>query len=862
MSLLQRSRVFLCLAFCLMSLLPALAQQHDQVKVMAYNLLNYPDQSGVAADTTLRNPFYRTIVQAADPDIMTVEELHSSTGYQGFLNNVMNANGPVYGAATYVFSNDTERGLFYKTSKFQFISNTPIITDLRDINEFKLVHLLSGDTLRVYVVHLKASSGASNEQQRALEVDSLRKRTNALPAGSNFIVCGDFNLYSSTESAYQKLLQVTPGVQGHFIDMVNLTGLWNNSSYAQYHTQSPRVRSFGGGATGGMDDRFDLILYSSAIAQSGGVTVVPNSLVAYGNDGNHYNDSINKQPNTAVSAAVANALHNASDHIPVMMTFDFEYGSAATVDVGLSAFIQPSSSCPNSAANLQVRLKNYSATVLDLSATPVTAVLKITGPSGQITTLQQNITSGTIAAGADQVVTFATSYAMTSGGNYTFTGYTVVTANDANHGNDTMPAANFNVVSLTPATVSPVGPIQLCNGSSATLTASAGSAWLWSNGAATQSITITTAGNYLVTVTSSGGCTTVSVPVVVSLSASSGISDTVFYESMGTVTSTISIPVHEAANGFLRDDLTMSGSGDVRITQISSGYSGVSGQANVFFTNIAGRSFVISDINTSGRSNLTLSFGIYKSTPTSTGADFKVQVSSDGVNYTDLSYTALPSGAAWYYRTATGVIPSVPNLRIRFQNTAATTQYRVDDVLLMAAPNLQIANAGNDTLCSGQTTVLNAPAGTNYLWSNGATTSSITVASAGVYTVNVDCRASLPYTIYNCNSVNLQVHFFVEGLYLGSNTLRSRLYENGLSTDPAACDSVNVSLHSPISPYGVIYQYSGVFNTSGNISMPVPQSYIGQSFYIVVSGGAMVETWSATPVTILGSNTFFDFGNP
>ncbi|MFN8155341.1 MAG: hypothetical protein U0Y08_13700 [Bacteroidia bacterium] len=856
------SRVILCLFILCASLLPAFAQQHDQVKVMAYNLLAYPDQSGVVADTTLRNPYYRTIVQAADPDIMAVEELNTQTGYLGFLNNVMNANGAVYSAATYMFSNDTERGLFYKTSKFQFISNTPIVTDLRDINEFKLVHLLSGDTLRVYVVHLKASSGASFEQQRALEVDSLRKRTNALPAGSNFIVCGDFNLYSSSESAYQKLLQVTPGVQGHFIDMINLTGVWNNSAYAPYHTQSPRIRSFGGGATGGMDDRFDLILYSSAIAQSGGVTVVPNSLVAYGNDGNHYNDSINKQPNTAVSAAVANALHNASDHIPVMMTLDFEYGVSATVDAGLSAFIQPATSCPNGAINLQVRLKNYGATTLDLSATPVTAVLKVTNPGGSVTTLQQNVTSGTLSAGTDQVVTFSTSYNMSTGGTYVFSGYTVVAANDANAANDSLPVANFNVVSVVPAAVSPGGPIQLCNGSSATLTASAGSAWLWSNGAATQAITVTAAGSYVVTVTSSGGCFTTSVPVVVSLSNASGISDTVFYESMGTVTATTTIAAHETANGFLRDDLTMSGNGDVRVTQISSGYAGVSGQANVFITNIVGRNYVISDINTSGRSNLSLSFGVYKSTTAATGADFKVQVSSDGVNYTDLGFTALPSGAAWYYRTATGTIPAVPNLRIRFQNTGTTTQYRVDDVLLMAASNLQITNTGSDTLCGGQTTVLTAPQGTNYLWSTGATTSSISVNSAGVYSVSVDCRASVPDTIYACNSVNLQVHFYVEGLYLGANTLRSRLYENGLSTDPAACDSVVVSLYSPASPYEVIYQHSGVFNTSGNITVPVPQSYIGQSFYIVLSGGSMIQTWSSTPVTITGSNTFFDFGNP
>ena len=90
------------------------------------------------------------------------------------------------------------------------------------------------------------------------EVTILRNVTDALPLNSNYLVCGDFNIYGSTELAYQKLLdQSTPG---YFVDIYNLTGIWNNSAYAPYHTQSTRLRQFGGGATGGMDDRFDLIL--------------------------------------------------------------------------------------------------------------------------------------------------------------------------------------------------------------------------------------------------------------------------------------------------------------------------------------------------------------------------------------------------------------------------------------------------------------------------------------------------------------------------------------------------------------------------------------------------------------------------
>ena len=83
------------------------------------------------------------------------------------------------------------------------MSNTPIATDLRNISEFKMIENNTGDTLRIYAVHLKASSGSSNEQQRLDEVNVLRGVTANLPAGSFFLVTGDFNIYGSTEPAYQ-----------------------------------------------------------------------------------------------------------------------------------------------------------------------------------------------------------------------------------------------------------------------------------------------------------------------------------------------------------------------------------------------------------------------------------------------------------------------------------------------------------------------------------------------------------------------------------------------------------------------------------------------------------------------------------
>ena len=299
-----------------------LSFSQDTSKIAAYNLLNYGANS---SDTVIRHPYYRTVVQSVNPDILVAEEILSQNAVNIFLNKVLNLSGiGTFQAGTFIDGYDSDNAVFYKSSKFVFISNTPIHTNLRDINEFKLYHIASGDTIRLYAVHLKASNTSADQQQRAAEVDSLRKVTNMLPPGSYFAVMGDFNIYSSNEPAYMKLKQAISGTEGHFIDALNLTGTWNNGAYALYHTQSTRTRQFGGGAAGGLDDRFDMILYSQALNDTGGITILPQTMSAYGNDGNHYNDSINQPPNTAVPQNVANALHYSSDHLPIVALFKFE----------------------------------------------------------------------------------------------------------------------------------------------------------------------------------------------------------------------------------------------------------------------------------------------------------------------------------------------------------------------------------------------------------------------------------------------------------------------------------------------------------------------------------------------------------
>lgn len=156
---------------------------------------------------------------------------------------------------------------------------------------------------------------------------------------------------------------------------------------------------------------------------------------------------------------------------------------------------------------------------------------------------------------------------------------------------------------------------------------------------------------------------------------------TIFSENMGTSTVTTTI----ASNTFQNTSpIQFSGNTDVR-NNLFSNYTGASGGRNVFFTNIIGRYFEISGINTTNYNNIQLSIGHHKSTTTSSN-ELTIQVSSDGINYTTLSYTR-PTGTGstgWLLITPTGQIPSCSNLRIKFTQTISVSNsfFRLDDVKL------------------------------------------------------------------------------------------------------------------------------------------------------------------------------------
>ena len=346
-------------------------KSQETLKVMYYNLLNFPSTSQERADTL------KKIVQHVLPDMFLVNELDNQFGATLILNNALNQNGIAhYQQALFVDGPDTDNMLFYNSNKLGLISQNEIETALRDINEYVLYYkapdlAATMDTafFYMYSCHLKAGSTDPNPDYRFAEAQVFKNYLSGKTGLKNVMFGGDFNFYGSSVSGEPGHNWVLNGGTFPLFDPIDMTGEWHaNSFYANIHTQSTRTTSFDGGATGGLDDRFDFVFISNDL-QTGAnkAKYVDNSYTAIGNDGAHYNTSlVNPSSNGAVPDDVANALYQMSDHLPVYL--EIQVGG----DVGITDNEYVSSFGFNSTSReLQVFLKNsenqISLTVYDIS---------------------------------------------------------------------------------------------------------------------------------------------------------------------------------------------------------------------------------------------------------------------------------------------------------------------------------------------------------------------------------------------------------------------------------------------------------------------------------------------------------------
>jgi endonuclease/exonuclease/phosphatase family metal-dependent hydrolase len=333
------------LALAAMALLAVAAPAHA-LKVATWNLWSYPDSL-----RAIRQPNFRTVMAGLDPDVIVVQEMNNPllpSSADTFM-NVLRAALParVWKMGNYL--SGAEGDVYWDSLKVTVTGVNPMNTGGPRQVLYCTVKPLGYASVqaqfRLYSIHFKAGNTAPDAAARGAEAATMRNSMNAvnlLNTGPNFIVAGDSNIYTADEAAYLRLTESQADNDGRCKDPLVMPGNWHvNSNYAAYDTQCPcNTGCLPGFSGGGLDDRFDIMLTSYALQDGQGLDLVPpasGGYVAYGNDGYHFNSDINGAfANYAVGYAIATALHDASDHIPVMVTLQVpsKVVAASAIDFG------------------------------------------------------------------------------------------------------------------------------------------------------------------------------------------------------------------------------------------------------------------------------------------------------------------------------------------------------------------------------------------------------------------------------------------------------------------------------------------------------------------------------------------------
>lgn len=317
----------------------------DTIRQMQYNLLYYTaaNESPDDCDDTNNNldqkdAAFKIIVKEVMPDILCVNEIGKADAYANrILNNVLNTDGISYYGTLPAYSISGNRSignrLFYDTRKFALKESAYVTTYYGGtvINLYKMYYrsqsLAQGDTAFITFIVWHLAAGSSNQDTRAQQSQILTNYMETSPSvlSGNYVLSGDFNVYTSSEEAYDNLVN-NPNYLVRFYDPINRSGDWNNNSqFRDIFTQSTHTGAADCASNGGMDDRFDFILVSSRIMNgSNKVKCLPETYHAFGQDGNRFNGSIISPVNTAVSSQVAQALYTMSDHLPVVMDYTID----------------------------------------------------------------------------------------------------------------------------------------------------------------------------------------------------------------------------------------------------------------------------------------------------------------------------------------------------------------------------------------------------------------------------------------------------------------------------------------------------------------------------------------------------------
>jgi hypothetical protein len=437
-----------------------------------------------------------------------------------------------------------------------------------------------------------------------------------------------------------------------------------------------------------------------------------------------------------------------------------------------------------------------SATVT-VKASPVVGA--ITGTTsvclGTNVTLADTTAGGTWSSSSPAIATITSAGYVTS----LAVGATTISYSATNAAGCTVVVSKVFTVNAVPtAAISPLGPSIFCT--SGVLTASGagtGGSYLWNatgGSATTAAITATATGTYVVTVTTSAGCS-------------------------ATASNATTINTMTAAAITAGGATTFCAGGSVTLTASSGG-------SYVWNTNATTAAITVSPTATTTYT-VTITSGVCTGTATQTvtvNPIPAVTVNSTTVCFSGTSDTLTATGGGtylWSNSATTNRIIVSPTSTTTYRvtvtgSTGGCTATASSTVTINSSPTVAVSNP---TICSGMAATLSVAGGSGgtYLWSpGGATTSSISVTTSGTYRVTVTFTGGCTATASGSVSAHTS-----PALVAGSNTpvcLGSTVSLTAAATDSSAVtyswsgpNSFTSTSASPAIANGV-YADSGTYN--------------------------------------------------
>ncbi len=287
--------------------------------------------------------------------------------------------------------------------------------------------------------------------------------------------------------------------------------------------------------------------------------------------------------------------------------------------------------------------------------------------------------------------------------NYTVTATSTCGTSNANQ------QVTFNAAAI--ASINASGPTTFCTGDSVLLTASGGTTYLWSNGATTSAITAYTANTYTVTATAVCGSSSTSQTVLVDLNPTTIINSsgpTTFCQGLNTNLTASGATTYLWSNGATTASITVSTANNY--TVIGTNSCGSSNSSQIITVN----PLPIATIVPLG--------GI---TTFCTGGNVTLQASG-GTTYSwsegSTTSSILVTTGGTYTVTATNNCGNSSTSQLTIENTIPSV----------------VLSASSTALCPNDNSTITATSlASNYAWSTGETSSSISVTSPNTYIVTV-----------------------------------------------------------------------------------------------------------------------------